>query len=190
MSVISYLIDADLTKKEFEGKISKLNVSPRSNIKTEEKIFSMLQGEDVVELKNRIERQGLTLVELDAIVCRLTVPYPVKSITTERHHASNMTKDSLRQLIIDSLTTPNAGLVLNFDGAQLPNYKINVGHHSPIVAYHAEHDLVLVADVWPMCPVAWYTVDELWTAVNTIDSDSQQHRGLLKIVVDKWLEII
>lgn len=146
----------------------------------------MLPGEDVAKLKEQIDRDGLSLAELDALVCRLKLPQPVKSITTERYHASDLTLDSFRSLIMNGLSVPNAGVVLNFDGALLPNnYEVDCGHHSPVVGLHFERDLVLLADVWPTCPVAWHTVKDLWKATNSVDSDSKQHRGLLYIMIDK-----
>ena len=146
----------------------------------------MIKGEDIGKLKNQIDCVGLTLADLEALVSRLTLPCPIKYITAQRYHTSSLTIDTFRALIVESLAQPNAGLVLNFDGALLPNnYKIDVGHHSPIAAYHPERDLVLLADVWPWCPVAWHTVNELWTAANSIDSDSHEHRGILKVTIDK-----
>jgi hypothetical protein len=144
----------------------------------------MLPAEEEPTLKAYIEDVGLSLADLDKLVLRLKLPHAVTSITTSRHHASSLTLDSFRALIKESLVQPTAGLVLNFHGGLMPSgYGIDCGHHSPVAAYHLERDLVLIADVWALCPIAWYRVADVWQAVNSVDSDSKQHRGVLKIIV-------
>ena len=56
------------------------------------------------------------------------------------------------------------------------------GHFSPLAAYHAGTDRVLIMDVAAhKYPPVWAKVTEVWRALDTVDSDSQKTRGFVEI---------
>jgi hypothetical protein len=55
------------------------------------------------------------------------------------------------------------------------------GHHSPIGGYLADRDLVFVLDVNARYGPWLVPVERLYTAVDTVDTESRQKRGLLLI---------
>lgn len=145
----------------------------------------MLPAEDVEKWKSRIESVGLSLDDLEELVRILKLPHQVKTITSSKYYSSSLTLNSFRDLIKETLAERNSGLVVNFLGALMPQgYEVDCGHHSPVVAYHPEQDLMLIADVWWECPIGWYSVPDVWKAVNTMDKDSKEYRGVFKITIE------
>ncbi len=56
------------------------------------------------------------------------------------------------------------------------------GHISPLAAYNADTDQVLILDVSRYkYPPVWVEVEDLWNAVNTVDSVSGLTRGVVVI---------
>ena len=56
------------------------------------------------------------------------------------------------------------------------------GHISPIAAYNKETDRFLILDVSRYkYPPVWVKAEELWQAINTVDSDGEKTRGFVLV---------
>jgi hypothetical protein len=71
-------------------------------------------------------------------------------------------------------------LVVNYDRRELG--QSGAGHISPLGAYSPATDRLLILDVAAYkYPYTWVPVSKLWSAMNTIDSDSGRTRGFLLV---------
>ena len=123
--------------------------------------------------RETIARQGLTLEELSNILAS----YPVQ---VERHHGSDVSLDQFRQLIATNLAEPNNFMLVNYLRRSIGQER--GGHISPLAAYDADTDQVLILDVSRYkYPSVWVEVEALWNAVNTVDSVSGLSRGIVMI---------
>src|SRR5262249_13468480 len=77
------------------------------------------------------------------------------------------------------LNEGNRRYVVNFDRG--PLFGKAGGHYSPIAAYLAELDLVLVLDVNPKYRPWLVRTDRLLAAMNTVDGSTGKHRGMLML---------
>jgi hypothetical protein len=122
-----------------------------------------------------VEHEGLVLEQLTAFFNNL-------GVKAELHHADSIDEAQLRQTIKDTLADPNKRLVVNYTRKAIGQN--GDGHISPVGAYDAETDRVLVLDVAKYkYPPAWMTVADLYKAINTVDSGSNKTRGI--VVVSK-----
>jgi hypothetical protein len=122
-----------------------------------------------------VEHEGLILEQLTAFFNNL-------GVRAEMHHADTIDEAKLRQTIKDTLADPNKRLVVNYTRKAIGQN--GDGHISPVGAYDADTDRVLVLDVAKYkYPPVWMTVADLYKAINTIDSGSNKMRGI--IVVSK-----
>lgn len=120
-----------------------------------------------------IQRQGLTLAELAGILEQ----YPLQ---VDRYHGANLSLEEFRQMIVKNLEEPDNYVLINYLRKAIGQE--TGGHISPIAAYHAQSDRFLVLDVSRYkYPPVWVKADELWQAINTIDSVSGETRGILFI---------
>lgn len=73
-----------------------------------------------------------------------------------------------------------ARLICNFSRTRLD--QTGSGHYSPVAAYHAKSDSVLVMDVARFkYPPFWVEVERLWAAMQDPDPDTQLPRGYMVI---------
>jgi hypothetical protein len=122
-----------------------------------------------------VEHEGLVLEQLTAFFNNL-------GVKAEMHHADTIDEAKLRQVIKETLADPNKRLVINYTRKAIG--QTGDGHISPIGAYDADTDRVLVLDVAKYkYPPVWMTVADLYKAINTIDSGSNKTRGI--VVVSK-----
>lgn len=95
-------------------------------------------------------------------------------------HASGLSVDAFRGAAIANLRTQGDYLLVNYARGELGQG--DYGHISPVAAYNAVVDRMLVLDVaayhWP--PV-WVRTADLWKAMNTIDPDSGLSRGYIVV---------
>ena len=121
-----------------------------------------------------IKKQGMTLDELGGI---LSI-YPVKA---EVHHAADTTVDDFRTQAQKYLATPGEFVIINYLRKAIGQEK--GGHISPLAAYDAETDRFLILDVARYkYPPVWVTASELYTSMNTQDSDNENKtRGFVLI---------
>ena len=138
---------------------------------TQENVFNA-QTEAIIP-RTVIERQGLTLAELAGIF----ESYPV---TAEVHHGSDITLAEFRRLVAQNLSEPDNYVVINYLRRAIGQER--GGHISPIAAYDADTDQVLILDVSRYkYPPVWVSAEALWGAINTVDSVSGKTRGLVLV---------
>lgn len=88
--------------------------------------------------------------------------------------------DEARCLIRNALGRDNSHVISNFDRNGLN--ESGYGHFSPIVAYDAKQDLVLMLDVAKYkYPPLWLKLQDLVDAMNTFDIFANAYRGLLLV---------
>lgn len=114
---------------------------------------------------------GLTLDELaDLLALRLRRP-----VTIVRDPSPTEFRAWLRRA-----NDPGVRVIANFHRG--PLFGRGHGHFSPLLAYLERQDLVLVGDVNRDYRPFLVSSDRLWRAIDTIDSETGQERGL--VVVD------
>ena len=104
---------------------------------------------------------------LKAHGCRVTVVY-----------AADSSVEKLRQHGVQALShaDSSSAIIVNYHMETL-GQGVVCGHHSPLGAYHADTDRFLLLDVWPDTSECWATATSLYTAMNTVDSDTGKTRG-------------
>jgi hypothetical protein len=113
---------------------------------------------------------GLTLDELSVIAERKLG----KKVTVLRDLSLAQFREELAHV-----GDPARRYVLNFDRG--PLFGKQGGHHSPLGAYLAADDLVLVLDVNEKYKPWLVKAERLYTAMDTVDPSSGKKRGLLRI---------
>lgn len=94
------------------------------------------------------------------------------------YHASSSGIDAFRALAKANLATGTDMLVVNYQRAALGQEEM--GHISPVAAYNAATDRLLVLDVAShKYPPVWVSVAALWKAMDTMDDASGQTRGFV-----------
>lgn len=116
---------------------------------------------------------GMTLRQLSQVLAN----FPVK---VESRYGSAMTADEFRTLLKDNLRYSDRVVLLNFDRQAMK--ELGGGHWSPLAAYHAPSDSVLVMDVARYkYPPLWVPLKELHASALSVDSASGQSRGVLVV---------
>ena len=80
---------------------------------------------------------------------------------------------------------PGRRYIVNFHRG--PLFGRGHGHFSPVLAYLADRDLVLVGDVNRSFRPFLVSSERLWRATDTIDSETGKERGLVFVDVDRSL---
>jgi hypothetical protein len=114
---------------------------------------------------------GMTLDQLEQLLAS-------RGLRVQTVHADQSSLDSFRGVARAALSEPQELLVVNYDRRRLGEE--GAGHISPIGAYSTESDRLLIMDVAAhKYPQTWVKVQDLWSAMNTIDPDSGRTRGFL-----------
>jgi hypothetical protein len=123
--------------------------------------------------RQQIERQGLTLAQLAAIVAS----YPVKA---EILYGGDLSLDAFRSRVGRNLKQSGNFVLANYSRRAIGQE--GGGHISPLAAYNADTDQFLILDVSRYkYPSVWVKTKDLWEAVKTTDSVSQKTRGVVLI---------
>jgi Phytochelatin synthase len=140
---------------------------------TQDNLFNP-QTEAVIS-RQQIERQGLTLAQLTAIL----ESYPVKA---EIHYGGDLSLDAFRKLVSRNLKQPRNFVVVNYSRRAIGQE--GGGHISPLAAHNASKDEFLILDVSRYkYPPVWINAIDLWKAIKTTDSTSQKTRGMILVSV-------
>ncbi len=116
-----------------------------------------------------VEHEGLELPQLAQFFINL-------GAKAEFKHADDFDAGWLRETITKTLADPNKRFVANY--SRKPIGQIGGGHISPVAAYDADTDRVLVLDVARYkYPPIWLTIDQLYAAMMDKDSTSNRARG-------------
>ena len=123
----------------------------------------------------QVEHEGLTLAQLDQFIENL-------GMSANHHFAEETSVDELRTLIQSTLENRQSRLIVNYSRKALPQE--GGGHISPVGAYDADTDSVLVLDVAKYkYPPVWLSVEKLHAAMMLPDSSSNRSRGFIVVSV-------
>jgi hypothetical protein len=96
----------------------------------------------------------------------------------ELQYATQIDLASFRELVKTSVANPSDFMLVNYDRAVL--HQVGRGHISPVAAYHADTDRVLVLDVAAhRYPATWIPTADLWEAMRHTDGSSGMARGFV-----------
>ncbi len=138
---------------------------------TQENLFN--EATEAVIARSLIERQGLTLAELAAIIGSYAVEVEVL-------YGGEVTLAEFREAVATNLAEGDNFVVVNYLRRAIAQE--TGGHISPIAAYDAETDQFLILDVSRYkYPPVWVGAEALWAATNTVDSVSDRTRGIVLV---------
>ena len=120
-----------------------------------------------------VEHEGLTLAELDQFIENI-------GLAADHHFADETSVDELRIAIKTTLSDRDARLIVNYSRQALP--QTGDGHISPVGAYDADTDSVLILDVAKYkYPPVWISVQKLHDGMMMIDTGSNRSRGFVEV---------
>ncbi|MFA5941649.1 MAG: phytochelatin synthase family protein [Sinimarinibacterium sp.] len=95
-------------------------------------------------------------------------------------HAADADLVTFRRIARENLQTAGDFLLINYQRAVLGQGES--GHISPVAAYDARTDRLLVLDVAAYkYPPVWVSAEALWNAMNTVDPASERSRGFVVV---------
>lgn len=101
-------------------------------------------------------------------------------LETTLSYASDVDIGVFRSTAQENLSTSGDFLLVNYQRAKLGQGEM--GHISPIAAYHAETDRLLILDVAAHnYPPVWVPTRTLWNAMNTVDTLAGRSRGFIVV---------
>ncbi len=114
---------------------------------------------------------GMTLAQLDDLL-------HAHDLETQLTYASDTDIEGFRSIAMGNLRSDDDFLLVNYQRAELGQGEI--GHISPVAAYHAASDRLLILDVATYkYPPVWVSTEAVWSAMNTIDSSADRSRGFI-----------
>ena len=128
---------------------------------------------------NKVKQDGLTLTELSNTLNNL-------GFKIRTYYACDLNNDTniFREHCMNILKHKNC------DKCIIVNYKMDkidqslpFGHFSPIGGYNDEYDSILLLDTWFDDKVCWVKINDIFNAMNTIDTEDARFRGY--IIIDK-----
>ena len=121
----------------------------------------------------QVAREGMTLEQLHGLLA-------AHGLVVERYHGDQLSLEQLRGLLRRNLSQPGDRLLVNYDRKAVG--QSGGGHISPLAAYDAPSDRVLILDVARYrYPSLWVPVADLWRAMGSIDTSSGRSRGLVTV---------
>lgn len=139
---------------------------------TQENFFNNSRTKQVMSADDVLHK-GMTLNQLGALLAT----YPTN---TEVYYAGEITLAEFRNLVIKNLQEPGNFVLANYLRSAIGQER--GGHISPIAAYNQEKDSFLILDVARYkYPPVWVKAEQLWQAMNTIDSASGKTRGFVLV---------
>jgi len=119
----------------------------------------------------QVARRGITLQQLRSLLAST-------GVKATAIHGSTLDLAALRRLVIANQANPSDRLLVNYLRTSIGQE--GGGHISPLAAYHAPTDRVLILDVARYrYPSVWVPLATLWQAIRTTDPDSSLSRGLV-----------
>ncbi len=112
-----------------------------------------------------IKKMGMTLDQLGGLLS-------VQPVTVSVHHAADSSVEAFRSEARDALAASGRFVIVNYLRKAIGQER--GGHISPLAAFDAESDRFLILDVARYkYPPVWVKTAELFTAMNTQDSDNE-----------------
>jgi hypothetical protein len=145
----------------------------KRNYFTQNNLFNA-QTEAIIP-RQQIERQGLTLAQLTAILAS-------HSVNAELHYGSALSLNTFRSIVSRNLKQLGNFVVVNYSRRAIGEE--GGGHISPLAAYNTNADKILILDVSRYkYPSVWVKTKDLWEAIKTVDPVSQKTRGIMLVTV-------
>ncbi|MCP9846023.1 phytochelatin synthase family protein [Synechococcus sp. Lug-A] len=120
-----------------------------------------------------VARQGMTLQELRALLAS-------HGLQARAIHGDRLSLAQFRLLVRSNLARADDRLLVNYFRPSLG--QAGGGHISPLAAYNASTDRVLILDVARYrYPSVWVPLADLWQAIRTTDSSSGRSRGVVVV---------
>ncbi len=120
-----------------------------------------------------VARQGMTLEQLEGLLAS-------HGLSTQRSHGDQLSLEAFRTLLRRNTAAPQDRLLVNYLRRSVGQE--GGGHISPIAAYHAPTDRVLILDTARYrYPAMWVSTPDLWRAIRAVDSSSGRSRGVVEI---------
>jgi hypothetical protein len=129
---------------------------------------------------------GITLDDLAHYLPDAFKAYGIHNDVIQIVHVTNQTNETARVLhnaLLEGERTGLTFIIANFDQKYFTGTD-SVGHFAPIGAYDAEKKRVLVMDpdrAW--VEPYWVPEQLLLASMNTLDNDSKQYRGYLRVTI-------
>lgn len=143
---------------------------------TQENFFDNADARRVITPEG-VARQGITLEELGGLLQSYGVNAQVV-------HSTDTTLDEFRRRAVNNLDEPGNFILVNYLRREIGQER--GGHISPLAAYDQESDRFLLLDVARYkYPPVWVRAEDLWRAMNTVDSTSGQTRGFVLVGSDR-----
>jgi hypothetical protein len=101
-------------------------------------------------------------------------------LNTRRSHGDQLSLEAFRALLRRNTASPGDRLLVNYLRRGVGQE--GGGHISPIAAYHAPTDRVLILDTARYrYPAVWVSTPDLWRAIRAVDTVSGRSRGVVEI---------
>ena len=121
----------------------------------------------------RVVLTGMPLDDLGALIAAHGAKVAV-------HHADSTDEASFRAVLTANLAREGDYLIVNYQRETLGQDA--TGHISPLAAYDADSDRVLIMDTASYkYPPTWVRVGSLFAAMNTVDSETGRTRGYVEV---------
>jgi glutathione gamma-glutamylcysteinyltransferase len=134
-------------------------------------------GEELLQCCKSLELAALEGVTLDEVACIARC----NGAAVRLQQAIDGGESALRESLLESVRAPEGPFVVaNYDRGAIG--QTGTGHFSPLAAWHATSDSVLVLDVARFkYPPHWVPVVDLWRAMRQLDTSTGQPRGYLVV---------
>ena len=120
-----------------------------------------------------VSKRGMTLDQLGGLLAS-------HGVTAQVYHAGDTSLAEFRAQVVKNLQDSNNFVLVNYLRRAIGEE--TGGHISPIAAYNKKSDRFLILDVSRYkYPPVWVKAEELWKAMNTVDSDSGKTRGFVLV---------
>ncbi len=130
---------------------------------------------DAVRTRLQVTLGGMSLVDLAGLL-------NAHGLAVQALHGDQLDVEEFRELVARNLSTPGDYLLVNYQREVLGQGR--VGHISPLAAYHAASDRVLIMDTASYkYPPTWVPVDSLYAAMQEKDSTTGLPRGLVEVAL-------
>ncbi|XVF72042.1 hypothetical protein PTKIN_Ptkin12aG0089600 [Pterospermum kingtungense] len=128
---------------------------------------------DCCEPLEKIKTHGITFGKVACLaVCN--------GAHVEPFRTDQSSLDDFQKRVVLCTSSEDCHLIVSYNRAIFK--QTGTGHFSPIGAYHAGKDMVLILDVARFkYPPHWVPLSLLWDAMNTIDKATGHHRGFMVI---------
>jgi hypothetical protein len=138
---------------------------------TQQRYFSDAAAE--VRPRWRVALTGMTLDALGGLL-------EAHGAAVAVHHADSFDAGDFREVVVRNLAQPGDYLIVNYQRQSLG--QVGGGHISPLAAYDADSDMVLVVDTAAnRYPQSWVPLEALVAAMATVDSETQAMRGYVEV---------